>query len=167
MTGGAAPAGPATTVGPAGVGDDPTAPAPAVLTPAALVAGVGQRLGTSAGLTVTAERVAVYRAASGDEDHRETGLVPGFLLLALVVPLSETVFDVAGPGMAVNHAVTGVRFPDLVAVGEQVRLTVDLLAARHRPRDWFQITLGLRLHGRSGRLGCRAEQQILYPGVPR
>lgn len=55
-------------------------------------------------------------------------IVPGFLTLALVVPLMSEVLDVVDAANVVNYGVDRLRFPAALPVGGSIRLSAVVMA---------------------------------------
>lgn len=100
---------------------------------------VGRTLGPSSWVRLDEDRVRLFADATDDHqwihlDRQRAGQSPfggtiahGYLTLAMVIPLMETLFAVQGAAMAVNYGLERVRFPAPCLVGSCVRLlaTID------------------------------------------
>jgi len=95
---------------------------------------VGQELGTSAPMEVSAERIAAFADATGDHQwiHLDAeraakespygGVVAhGFLTLSLIPALRASALTIEGVRMAVNYGSNRVRFPAPLRAGRRIR----------------------------------------------
>lgn len=95
-----------------------------------LTACVGQHLGYSDWLEVSRTRAAQFVGSAGDDASRpDATAAPDFLVLSLTPVLLPQVVEISGFPVGVNYGCSQVRFLTPVAIGEQVRIGVDLLAA--------------------------------------
>ncbi len=84
-------------------------------------AAVGRRLGTSAWLAISPDRLDRFAAATGHRDH-------GYLALALTNLFLPQIVEVRGASLGVNYGTGRVRFPASLLAGSRVRGTAELVA---------------------------------------
>ncbi len=95
-----------------------------------LRAGVGEHLGFSDWLEVTRTRAEQFETSlTGHEPEPGVTIAPDFLTLSLTPVLLPQVVEVGGFSFGVNYGCTSVRFVSPVAIGQQVRMSVELIAA--------------------------------------
>lgn len=92
-------------------------------------------LGPSGYREVSQEQVNLFADATDDHQWIHTDperakdgpfggpIAHGYLSLALIIPFSEELLQVAGVGTKVNYGLEKVRFPAPVKVGDRVRMT--------------------------------------------
>ena len=109
--------------------------------PADLLGHVGERLGTSAWITVTQADIDDFARITGDEQwihvDRERAargpfkatIVHGFYVLSLCAQFIELTMGIDNAGMSVNYGLDRVRFLSPVPVGARMRAQTDLSAA--------------------------------------
>jgi acyl dehydratase len=85
-----------------------------------LVALVGRELGPTDWIGLTAERVAMFDAATVSDPAREPN-VHGLMTLALVVPFWERLVATDSFSRVLNYGLDRVRFPVPVPIGNRVR----------------------------------------------
>jgi acyl dehydratase len=89
---------------------------------------VGAALGESGWITVTAEDVDRFAAATGtDVDPREG--VPPYMVLALSNRLLPEIVEVRGISSGINYGTDAVRFAAPVEAGGRLRARAELIAA--------------------------------------
>ncbi|WP_304999942.1 MaoC family dehydratase [Georgenia sp. SYP-B2076] len=105
---------------------------------AAFSAAAGEVLGTSDWVTVTQDLVDQFAEATGDRqwihvDPERAASGPfggtvahGFLTLALVPVLMQTIYRIEDLALGVNYGADKVRFPQAVPVGSRVRASATL-----------------------------------------
>ena len=111
--------------------------------PLELEAATGQRLGTSAWLTIDQERINMFADATGDHqwihvdpERAKTGpfgctIAHGYLTLSLVNLFLPQIAFVEGTSMGVNYGCDRVRFPSPVKVNSRVRGVGELVKVEH------------------------------------
>ncbi|MEU1953432.1 MaoC family dehydratase [Nocardia rhamnosiphila] len=121
-------------------------------------AAMGAELGTSEWLTITQERIDQFAEATGDRQwiHVEperaargpfgATIAHGYLTLALVPTLAESIYRIEGLTMGVNYGVEKLRFPHPVPVGSRIRETatlvsIDVTPAGTRARISFVVEI--------------------------
>jgi acyl dehydratase len=140
----------------------------------AILAAVGQKLGSSDWLTITQERVKLF--ADATDDHQWIHVDPvrakdgpfgatiahGYLTLSLVSRFLPQIVDVRMK-MGVNYGSDKVRFPNAVKVGARVRGTGELIAAEKTKDGGVQATIRVtvEIEGES-RPGCVADTISRY-----
>jgi acyl dehydratase len=146
-------------------------------TPADLLPEVGKPLGTSGWHRVDQAMIDAFAELSGDHQwiHREgprTGEGPyggpiahGFLTLSLLIPMLDEVFQVGGVDLVLNKGLDRLRLVSPVPAGARVRAKAVLVAARARPRDYTEVTLGVtvEIEGQT-RPAYTVNSLILYRG---
>lgn len=114
--------------------------------PDAILAAVGQTLGTSGWLTVTQQRINQF--ADATDDHQWIHVDPeraragpfgatiahGYLTLSLASKFLPEILEVRGLKMGVNYGTDKVRFPAAVKAGARIRAG-GLMVAAERTRD--------------------------------
>src|ERR1700679_4038351 len=99
----------------------------------AILAAIGQPLGSSEWLSITQERVNLF--ADATDDHQWIHVDPvrakdgpfgaciahGYLTLALVNLFLPQLIEVQGISMGLNYGLNKVRFPAVVTAGKRVR----------------------------------------------
>jgi acyl dehydratase len=100
---------------------------------------IGRRLGPSAGIEVTQERIDAFAACTldpqwihVDPERAAEGpfgrtIAHGFLTLSMLSHVMEELLRVTGAGMAINYGLNRVRFPSPVPSGSTIRATVTVL----------------------------------------
>lgn len=144
-------------------------------TPAELEKAVGQRLGESAWLEVTQDRV--NRFADATDDHQWIHVDPerarsgpfgapiahGYLTLSLVNRFLPEIVVVRGISMGVNYGVDRVRFPSPVRVGARIRGVGELLEAERQKDGSVQAKVRVTVEIEGGaKPGCVAETLSRY-----
>ena len=112
---------------------------------AALVAAVGNDLGTTDWTTITQERIDQFAAATGDHQwihvdveaakHGPFGgtIGHGYLTMSLCAPFLGELCTVGGISMGINYGVDKARFITPVPAGGRVRGTGEILGATEIP----------------------------------
>jgi acyl dehydratase len=143
--------------------------------PAALEKAVGQRLGESAWLEVTQERVNLFADATDDhqwihvDPERARGgpfgapIAHGYLTLSLVNRFLPEIVVVKGISMGVNYGVDRVRFPSPVKVGARIRGVGELLEAERQKDGSVQakVRVTVEIEG-AAKPACVAETLSRY-----
>ncbi len=123
--------------------------------PADLLAEIGQPLGTSGWHRVDQSMIDAFAELSGDHQwiHRAgpqadggpygAPIAHGFLTLSLLFPMLDEVFQVGGVDLVLNKGLDRLRLTSPVPAGARVRAKALLVAARARPRDFTEVTLGV------------------------
>ena len=140
----------------------------------AILAAVGQKLGSSEWLTITQERVNLF--ADATDDHQWIHVDPlrakdgpfgaciahGYLTLSLVSRFLPQILTVRMK-MGVNYGSDKVRFPNAVKVGARVRGSGELIAAERTKDGGVQATIRVtvEIEGES-RPGCVADTISRY-----
>ena len=140
----------------------------------AILAAVGQKLGSSEWLTITQERVNLF--ADATDDHQWIHVDPlrakdgpfgaciahGYLTLSLVSSFLPQILTVRMK-MGVNYGSDKVRFPSAVKVGARVRGSGELIAAEKTKDGGVQATIRVtvEIEGES-RPGCVADTISRY-----
>ena len=140
----------------------------------AILAAVGQKLGSSEWLTITQERVNLF--ADATDDHQWIHVDParakdgpfgaciahGYLTLSLVSSFLPQILEVRMK-MGVNYGSDKVRFPNAVKVGARVRGSGELIAAEKTKDGGVQATIRVtvEIEGES-RPGCVADTISRY-----
>ena len=140
----------------------------------AILAAVGQKLGSSEWLTITQERVNLF--ADATDDHQWIHVDPvrakdgpfgaaiahGYLTLSLVSRFLPQIVQVRMK-MGVNYGSDKVRFPNAVKVGARVRGSGELIAAEKTKDGGVQATIRVtvEIEGES-RPGCVADTISRY-----
>ena len=140
----------------------------------AILAAVGQKLGSSEWLTITQERVNLF--ADATDDHQWIHVDParakdgpfgaciahGYLTLSLVSRFLPQILEVRMK-MGVNYGSDKVRFPNAVKVGARIRGTGELIAAEKTKDGGVQATIRVtvEIEGES-RPGCVADTISRY-----
>lgn len=109
--------------------------------PAEVLAAVGDHLGRSPWLTLTAERVELFVRATGGRDgfgavapgRSGNRTVPEFLILALSNLFLPQILEVRGFATGINTGTDRIRFPSRVPVGSRIRGGATLVAATELP----------------------------------
>ncbi len=101
-------------------------------------AAAGEELGTSDWMTVTQDQINLFADATGDHqwihvdpERAATGpfggtIAHGYLTLALLPVLAQSIYTVEGLTMGVNYGANKVRFPSPVPVDSRLRATATL-----------------------------------------
>jgi acyl dehydratase len=144
-------------------------------TPAALEKAVGQRLGESAWLEVTQDRVDLFADATDDhqwihvDPERARGgpfgapIAHGYLTLSLVSRFLPEIVEVKGISMGVNYGVDRVRFPAPVKVGARIRGVGELLEAERQKDGSVQAKVRVTVEIEGGaKPACVAETLSRY-----
>ena len=140
----------------------------------AILAAIGQKLGSSEWLTITQERVNLF--ADATDDHQWIHVDPvrakdgpfgaaiahGYLTLSLVSRFLPQIVQVRMK-MGVNYGSDKVRFPNAVKVGARVRGSGELIAAEKTKDGGVQATIRVtvEIEGES-RPGCVADTISRY-----
>jgi acyl dehydratase len=86
----------------------------------------------------------------------------GFLTLSLFPMLLAEVFQIDGFGLMINKGVDRVRFHAPVPAGDRVRAKVILMAARPRPKGYWEASLAVTVERACGDApACVAEMVVL------
>ena len=142
--------------------------------PEAVLAAVGQPLGSSEWVSITQERVNLF--ADATDDHQWIHIDPvrakegpfgaciahGYLTLSLVSSFLPQLVDVRMK-MGVNYGCEKVRFPNAVKVGARVRGVGEMLSAEKTKDGGVQavIRVTVEIEGET-RPGCVAETISRY-----
>ncbi|MGH3496847.1 MAG: MaoC family dehydratase [Nocardioidaceae bacterium] len=114
-------------------------------TPDAVVAAIGEDLGSSDWLQIDQQRIDAFAEATGDhqwihvDPERAAGgpfgrtIAHGYLTLSLVPYLGSQIFSFGGPGAKLNYGSNKVRFPTPVPVGSRVRAHASIAEASPIP----------------------------------
>jgi acyl dehydratase len=87
----------------------------------------------------------------------------GFLTLSLIPYLTAELLDLGWTEHGLNYRLDKVRFPAPVPVGARVRGGAVIRAARLRPRDYVELTLGVSIEIEGApRPACTADHVRLY-----
>ena len=126
--------------------------------PAAAAAFVGRTLGPSEWITIGQERIDAFAEVTGDrqwihcdverarsESPWKSTIAHGYLSLALVPALLESVVEVQGASSAVNTGLDKLRLSAAVPSGARVRLRGEIKDVRPIPRGGARITFAVRL----------------------
>jgi len=141
----------------------------------AILAAVGQKLGSSEWVTITQERVNLFADATDDHQwihvdaERAKAESPfggpiahGYLTLSLLIPMWSQVLTVTDSTMAVNYGLNKVRFPAPVPVGSKVRLTATL-ADVEEIKGGYQLTVSAVIERENGdKPVCIAEPVLRF-----
>ena len=124
-------------------------------TPNALFSEIGNVLGTSAWHQIDQSMIDSFAALSGDHQwiHQEGSLADrgpftgpiahGFLMLSLLFPMLEEVFQVDGVEFILNKGLDRLRFTSPVPAGARIRAKVVLASVRHRPRGYSEVSVNV------------------------
>jgi acyl dehydratase len=140
----------------------------------AILAAVGQKLGSSEWLSITQERVNLFADATDDHQwihvdqlRAKDGpfgacIAHGYLTLSLVSRFLPQILEVRMK-MGVNYGSDKVRFPSAVKVGARVRGSGELIAAERTKDGGVQATIRVtvEIEGES-RPGCVADTISRY-----
>ena len=119
----------------------------------AVLAAVGQELGTTGWITVTQERINTFADATGDHqwihvdpERAKTGpfgacVAHGYLTLSLANLFLPELVSYQRLKLGVNYGCDKVRFPALVRVGSRLRGRGLVLAAEPVKGDGVQVTV--------------------------
>ncbi len=115
---------------------------------------------------VTADRQWIHvdaeLAAGGPYGQR---VAHGFLTLSLFPMLLAEVFQIDGIELMINKCVDRVRFHSPVPAGDRVRAVVALMAARPRPKGFWEASLTVTVEHAGGDAPvCVAEIVVLLAG---
>ncbi len=122
-------------------------------TPAALLDAVGVKLGESAWLEITQERVNQFADATGDHQwiHVDpekakdgpygTTIAHGYLTLSLVNLFMPELLEVRNISMGVNYGTDKMRFPAPVPVGSRIRGVGEIIDALEVKNGAVQVTV--------------------------
>jgi acyl dehydratase len=143
--------------------------------PAELEKAAGRKLGESAWLEITQQRVSLF--ADATDDHQWIHVDPerakagpfgapiahGYLTLSLVSRFLPEIVTVRGVAMGVNYGVDKVRFPAPVRVGARVRGSGELVEATPQKDGSVQakIRVTIEIEG-SQKPACVAETLSRY-----
>ncbi len=143
--------------------------------PTELAAAAGAHLGDSDWHLISQEQVDRFADDTGDRQWIHTDLTKaatgpfggtvahGFLLLALIPVLLDEVFHVGGTQLVINKELRRARFLTPVPVGCRIRATVELTAARLRPRGFCEAEFTITAEIESvQKPAFTAEQVFLY-----
>lgn len=140
----------------------------------AILAAVGQKLGSSDWLTITQERVNLF--ADATDDHQWIHVDPvrakegpfgatiahGYLTLSLVSRFLPQIVTVRMK-MGVNYGCDKVRFPSAVKVGARIRGSGELVAAEKTKDGGVQATIRVTVEIEGeGRPACVADTISRY-----
>lgn len=112
----------------------------------------GRNLGTSGWHVISQEMVDRFAENTGDRqwihvDPNRCAAGPfgvpvahGYLTLATVPRLMSEVFSIDGVGLVLNKELRKLRFFSPVRVGERIRMNMDLMSVRPRPRDYWEAS---------------------------
>jgi acyl dehydratase len=115
----------------------------------------GRNLGTSDWHVISQEMVDRFAENTGDRqwihvDPNRCSAGPfgvpvahGYLTLATVPRLMSEVFSIDGVGLVLNKELRRLRFFSPVRVGERIRMKMDLISVRPRPRDYWEASFGV------------------------
>jgi acyl dehydratase len=121
--------------------------------PADLASAVGKRLGHSAWLEMTQDRIDKFADATGDHqwihvdpERAKTGpfgacIAHGYLTLSLVSHFLPEIVEVRGIRMGVNYGADKLRFPAPVRVGARIRGSGELLKVEETKDGGVQATV--------------------------
>lgn len=141
-----------------------------------LIAAAGTDLGVSAWMRIDQERIQLFADATGDQQwihvdveraKRESPfgepVAHGFLILALLPQLRNSVFRIEGVKAGINYGLNRVRFIAPVPVDAKIRARVLLKAVEPKQGGRVLVTMELtmELQG-SERPACIAETIGLY-----
>lgn len=110
----------------------------------------GDNLGTSGWHVISQEMVNHFAENTGDRqwihvDPNRCAAGPfgvpvahGYLMLAMIPHLMSEVFSIDGVGLVLNKELRKLRFFSPVRVGERIRINMDLMSVRPRPRDYWE-----------------------------
>ena len=119
----------------------------------AVLAAVGQELGTTGWITVTQERIDTFADATGDHqwihvdpERASTGpfgacVAHGYLTLSLANLFLPQLVSYQRLKLGVNYGCDKVRFPAPVKVGSRVRGRGEVMAAEPVKGDGVQVTV--------------------------
>jgi acyl dehydratase len=106
----------------------------------AFLAAAGTELGTSDWMTIEQDRIDQFAEATGDHQWIHVDpvraaegpfggtIAHGYLTLALIPPLAESIYRVDGLSMVVNYGAEKLRFPQAVPAGSEVRAVASLVS---------------------------------------
>ena len=119
---------------------------------------VARPLGPSEWVAIGQERIAAFAEVTGDrqwihcdverarrESPWKATIAHGYLSLALVPALLESVVEIRGAGTVVNTGLDKLRLSAPVPAGSRVRLRGEIKNVRPLPRDGTRITFAVRL----------------------
>ena len=119
---------------------------------------VAASLGPSEWVAVEQERIDAFAAVTGDrqwihcdverarrESPWKTTIAHGYLSLALVPALLESLVEIRGAASAVNTGLDKLRLSAPVPAGARVRLRAEIEDVRPLPREGTRITFAVRL----------------------
>ena len=134
----------------------------------------GTRLGSSAPVVITQERIDTFADATGDRQwihvdpvRAESGpfgttIAHGFLTLSLAVEMLAEIFEVSDCAQVVNYGLNRVRFPAPVRVGARLHASADILAVEPCVGG-YQATITLTFEVEDGaRPVCVAEMLLRF-----
>src|SRR5512134_2126055 len=135
--------------------------------PGELEKAVGQRLGESAWLEITQQRVNLFADATDDHqwihvdpDRARGGpfgapIAHGYLTLSLVNRFLPEIVEVRGISMGVNYGADRIRFPAPVKVGARIRGSAELVEAERTKDGAVQAKIRVSVEIEGGdRPGC-------------
>lgn len=117
----------------------------------------GVDLGVTEWLTVDQDRIDLFADATDDHQwiHVDAAkaadgpfgrtIAHGYLTLALVPRLLDTLLTITDQARGTNYGLERVRFTNPVPVGSQIRLAAELVASRLREDGGVQYTVGVRV----------------------
>ncbi|HNA98084.1 MAG TPA: MaoC family dehydratase [Marmoricola sp.] len=140
---------------------------------AELESAAGQEIGTSDWVEITQQQVNTFAEATGDHqwihvdvERARSGpfggtIAHGYLTLAMIPGLSDSVMALDTPGARLNYGVNKVRFPNPVRVGSRVRAQVSIKEVSDLAGG-KQLTLGyvIEIEGEA-KPACVAETVVL------
>ncbi|HNO39226.1 MAG TPA: MaoC family dehydratase [Marmoricola sp.] len=140
---------------------------------AELESAAGQEIGTSDWVEITQQQVNTFAEATGDHqwihvdvERAKSGpfggtIAHGYLTLAMIPGLSDSVMALDTPGARLNYGVNKVRFPNPVRVGSRVRAQVSIKEVSDLAGG-KQLTLGyvIEIEGEA-KPACVAETVVL------
>lgn len=122
---------------------------------------VGTDLGFTDWREITQEQVNTFADAADDHQWIHTDperakdgpfgapIAHGFLTLALLIPMWESLLDVDGVTTKVNYGLDKVRFVSPVKVGARIRMTATIAEVTEVPGG-FQLTIDVTIETEGG-----------------
>lgn len=140
----------------------------------------GVDLGVTEWLTVDQGRIDLFADATDDHQwiHVDAAkaadgpfgrtIAHGYLTLALVPRLLDTLLTITDQVRGTNYGLERVRFTNPVPVGSQIRLAAELVTSRLREDGGVQYTVGVRVDIRGQDKPAMLGQTVYlaYPPVP-
>jgi acyl dehydratase len=123
---------------------------------------VGQELGVSAWRTITQSDVDAFAEATGDHQWIHTDperarstpfggtIVHGYFTLALAPSMMAEVLDLTGAATTLNYGLDRLRFPDMMPVGDALRLRLTLDDLRELSGGGTSLHLTMTFERRGG-----------------